>query len=78
MSPEVEDGSSVICKSVASRSLWMRSELIMGDSFWVRNPLSLSIRMAVMKVSLDDGISCRKGWGFLRAAINEPVWGVRV
>ena len=21
----------------------------------------------------DDGISCHEGWGFLRAAINEPV-----
>ena len=30
------------------------------------------------KVPLDDGISFRKGWGFLRAAISEPVWGVWV
>ena len=27
---------------------------------------------------LDDGISCCERWGFLRAAINEPVWGVWV
>ena len=27
--------------SVASRSLWVKSELIMGDPFWVRKPLSL-------------------------------------
>ena len=27
---------------------------------------------------LDDGISCHKGWGFLRAAINESVCGVCV
>ena len=32
-------------KSAASRSLWIRSELIMGDPFWVRKPLSLHIRM---------------------------------
>ena len=25
--------------------LWMRSELIMGDPFWVWKPLSLRIRM---------------------------------
>ena len=28
-------------KSAASRSLWIRSELIMGDPFWVRKPLSI-------------------------------------
>ena len=28
-------------KSSASRSLWIRSELIMGDPFWVRKPLSI-------------------------------------
>ena len=32
-------------KSAASRSLWIRSELIMGDPFGVRKPLSLHIRM---------------------------------
>ena len=28
-------------KSIASRSLWIRSELIIGDPFWVRKSLSL-------------------------------------
>ena len=31
--------------SAASRSLWIKSELIMGDPIWVRKPLSLHIRM---------------------------------
>ena len=34
--------------------------------------------MIVAKVPLDDGISCCIGWGFLRVAINKPVWGVWV
>ena len=42
MSSTVEDGG-FFGKSAASRSLWIRSELIMGDPFGVRKPLSLSI-----------------------------------
>ena len=35
----------VFGKSAASQSMWIRSELIMGDPFWVRKPLYLRIRM---------------------------------
>ena len=37
--------AALFAKSAASRSLWIRSELIMGGPFWVRKPLSLHIRM---------------------------------
>ena len=43
MSPTVEDGG--FGERAASRSLWIRSELIIGDPVGVRKPLSLHIRV---------------------------------
>ena len=37
-----------------------------------------SRRKACRTCTLEDGISFHEGWGFVRAAINEPVWGVWV
>ena len=38
-------GWQLFGKSAASRSLWINSELKMGDPFWVGKPLSLHVRM---------------------------------